>query len=451
MAGLVDLCGDLYFCDIIRSFCNNLSIKNRKHYTGANMNQSFSASPLSQVSQGLQVSQAPLSPLLQSQTPESKNPKSTFLDSAFLDSMDSMRLDSGRLDSSALSPLLHADTLPRAPRANAQAKIDFATARELLFLAPLAGYTDLPFRSVVKRFGVDVTVSEMISSHALAFASAKTLKMAEKSPLETPYSVQIAGSKPEVIKRAIEILNQKEGIDILDFNCGCPAPKVANHGNGSGLLQNLSHLVAMLKLIRETSTTRHTSVKVRLGFDKKIPLEIAHALNDAPVDFVVVHGRTRSDGYKKERIDYDAIAAMRQTLRHPVIANGEIDSARKAHEVMERTGANGVMIGRAALSAPWIFWQIRHRSDELPNLIKKELVLEHFDAMVGFYGERGVVMFRKNLHAYAKGHEGASAFRNVVNTITSPKEMRERIEACFVDSFVAWASESIVGLNKKSV
>ncbi|OBV28449.1 tRNA dihydrouridine synthase DusB [Helicobacter sp. CLO-3] len=329
--------------------------------------------------------------------------------------------------------------------------MDFATARELLFLAPLAGYTDLPFRSVVKRFGVDVTVSEMISSHALAFASAKTLKMAEKSPLETPYSVQIAGSKPEVIKRAIEILNQKEGIDILDFNCGCPAPKVANHGNGSGLLQNLTHLVSMLKLIRETSTTRHTSVKVRLGFDKKIPLEIAHALNDAPVDFVVVHGRTRSDGYKKERIDYDAIAAMRQILRHPVIANGEIDSARKAHEVMERTGANGVMIGRAALSAPWIFWQIRHRSDELPNLIKKELVLEHFDAMVGFYGERGVVMFRKNLHAYAKGHEGASAFRNVVNTITSPKEMRERIEAFFDDSFVAWASEPIVELNKKSV
>ncbi len=219
------------------------------------------------------------------------------------------------------------------------------TFDNMLFLAPLAGYTDLPFRSVVKKFGVDVTISEMISSHALAYESTKTLKMIEKSESETPYAVQVAGSKLDIMKKAIEILNQKQGIDIIDFNCGCPAPKVANHGNGSGLLKDLSHLVKMLTLIRETTNKPYTSVKVRLGFDSKIPLEIAHALNDAPIDFVVVHGRTRADGYKKEKIDYNAIAKMKQILNAPLIANGEIDSPTKAKEVLAITGANGVMIG----------------------------------------------------------------------------------------------------------
>lgn len=329
--------------------------------------------------------------------------------------------------------------------------LDFSNARDLLFLAPLAGYTDLPFRNVVKKFGVDITVSEMISSHALAYSSAKTIKMLEKSSIETPFSAQISGSKPEVLKRAIEVLNAQKGIDIVDFNCGCPAPKVANHGNGSGLLKDLSHLVTLLHLIREHTTAPYTSVKVRLGFDIKIPEEIANALNDAPIDFVVIHGRTRSDGYKKERIDYDAIALMNKILRVPVIANGEIDSATKAYEVLHNTGANGVMIGRAALVAPWIFWQIRHKTEAIPYFIKKDLVLEHFNAMVQFYGERGVVMFRKNLHAYAKGHSGASAFRQVVNTLSDSNSMRVAIEDFFGDCLQEWAIEPLVELNKRSV
>ena len=135
--------------------------------------------------------------------------------------------------------------------ANKTTKIDKIIFDNLLFLAPLAGYTDLPFRKVVKQFGVDITVSEMISSHALAFNSAKTLKMLEKSPNENPFSIQIAGSKLEVLDKAIEVLNAQNQanqhyIDILDFNCGCPAPKVTNHGNGSGLLKDLNLLVKCL-------------------------------------------------------------------------------------------------------------------------------------------------------------------------------------------------------------
>jgi len=325
------------------------------------------------------------------------------------------------------------------------------TFDNLLFLAPLAGYTDLPFRRVVKQFGVDVTVSEMISSHALVFNSKKTLKMIEKSPIENPYSVQIAGSKLDILRRAVEILNEQSGIDIIDFNCGCPAPKVVNNGNGSGLLKDLSLLLQALRVIKETSNKPYTSIKVRLGFDKKIPFEIAQALNDSPIDFVVVHARTRVDRYKKERIDYGAIAEMKNILRIPLIANGEIDSLNKAKEVMNITGANGVMIGRAALRTPWIFWQIKHNTSSIPSIVKKELVLEHFDRMIDFYGERGAVMFRKNLHSYAKGHIQASEFRNLVNSISSAESMRLEIERFFGDGYVKGDIDSFVELNKKSV
>ncbi|WP_279128300.1 tRNA-dihydrouridine synthase family protein, partial [Helicobacter winghamensis] len=210
-------------------------------------------------------------------------------------------------------------------------------------LAPLAGYSDLPLREVAKKFGADITVSEMISVHALAFKNKKTLKMVEKSPLENPFALQIAGNDFEIITRAVEYLNtQKDGIQILDLNCGCPAPKVSSHGSGSSLLKDLNKLVEILKLIRKVSEIPYLSVKVRLGFDQKIPLEIAQALKDTPIDYVVVHGRTKVDGYKKEKIDYDSIALIKQNLKVPLIANGEINSVKKSQEVLEKTGADGV-------------------------------------------------------------------------------------------------------------
>ncbi|GAA6835309.1 tRNA-dihydrouridine synthase [Helicobacter pylori] len=323
--------------------------------------------------------------------------------------------------------------------------------KKWLFLAPLAGYTDLPFRSVVKKFGVDVTTSEMVSSHSLVYAFDKTSKMLEKSHLEDHFMAQISGSKESVVKEAVEKINALEHVSGIDFNCGCPAPKVANHGNGSGLLKDLNHLVKLLKTIRENTNKKITSVKVRLGFDQKIPKEIAHALNDAPVDYVVVHGRTRSDKYQKEKIDYESIALMKGILKKPVVANGEIDSVKKAFEVLQITQADGLMIGRAALRAPWIFWQIRNNTTELPAVVKKDLVLEHFDKMVEFYGDRGVIMFRKNLHAYAKGEMQASAFRNCVNTLTEIKSMRESIEEFFNQEMLQSEVPLWVELNQKSV
>lgn len=297
----------------------------------------------------------------------------------------------------------------------------------LLMLAPLAGWSDRPFRSMVKKFGVDITVSEMISSYALNYNTQKTLKFIEKSPLESPFSVQISGNKVEVIKQSVEILNAQSGIDIIDLNCGCPAPKVSSHGNGSGLLKDLKLLVNLINTIKTHSNKPYTSLKVRLGFDKKIPLELAEAIKDSTADFVVVHGRTKTDAYKKDRIDYDAIALIKSKIAIPLIANGEIDSYQKAKEVLERTNADGLMIGRAALKTPWIFYQLKHNANEPPNLIKKDIVLEHFDNMIDFYGERGCIMFRKNLHNYACGMPNATEFRSIVNNIKEPKIMRESI------------------------
>lgn len=297
-----------------------------------------------------------------------------------------------------------------------------------LMLAPLAGYTDLPFREVVKKFGADITVSEMISVHALAFKNKKTLKMVEKSPIENPFALQIAGNEMGIITRAVESLNAfKENIQILDLNCGCPAPKVSNHGSGSSLLKDLNKLGEILKLIRKVSEIPYLSVKVRLGFDTKIPLEIANALNDAPIDYVVVHGRTKADGYKKERIDYDSIALMKQILRVPLIANGEINSIQKSQEVLQHTGADGIMIGRAAVEKPWIFAQIKEGLQEESVHLRQRVSLEHFNRTIAFRGDYGTIMFRKNLHAYSKGLKGASEFRTLINTITDSTQMRQAI------------------------
>jgi tRNA-dihydrouridine synthase B len=187
--------------------------------------------------------------------------------------------------------------------------IDFS--KKVFALAPLAGYTDLPFRSVAKKFGADFTVSEMISANALVFSNKKTLKMIEKSKYETPYSVQISGSDTGIIKEAVEIINDLDGIDCIDFNCGCPAPKVSHHGNGSGLLKDLNKMVKLINTIKSTSNKKQTSVKTRIGFDKKIPKDIALAINDSGADFLTVHGRTKVGAYKVP-VDYDAIKTIKE-------------------------------------------------------------------------------------------------------------------------------------------
>ncbi|MDD3855671.1 MAG: tRNA dihydrouridine synthase DusB [Sulfurimonas sp. RIFOXYC2_FULL_36_7] len=300
-------------------------------------------------------------------------------------------------------------------------------------LAPLAGYTDLPFRSVVKKFGADLTVSEMLSSNALAYGSAKTLHMIEKSPNEDPYSVQIAGSEVDIIKRAVEVLNEQDGIDIIDLNCGCPVPKIVGHGSGSSLLLNLPLMGDIIKTIKDTSNKSLTSVKIRLGFEKKNHIEIAKMVEDSGADFLAVHGRTRA-GKFKSAVDYDAIREIKEAVKIPVIANGDIDSYEKAKWVLEHTGADGVMIGRGAIGAPWIFHQLKNGTEHIDKNIKHAIIMEHFDKMIEFHGSHGVPMFRKHTHTYSKGYRGASLLRDGVNRIVDAEEYRALIDDFFKNS-----------------
>ncbi len=297
-------------------------------------------------------------------------------------------------------------------------------------LAPLAGFTDLPLRSVAKKFGADLTVSEMISSNALAYNSKKTFHMLEKSPNEDPYSVQISGSKVDIIKAAVEKLNEKDGIDIIDLNCGCPVPKVVGHGSGSSLLLDLPLMGDIIKTIKDTSNKSMTSVKIRLGFEKKNHIDIAKMVEDSGADFIAVHGRTRAGKFSAP-VDYDAIAEIKDAISIPVIANGDIDSYDKAKWVLEHTGCDGLMIGRGAVGAPWIFHQLKTGEQYIANSIKHDIIMEHFDKMVEFHGPHGVAMFRKHTHTYSKGYSGASKLRNEVNHVSDITEYRSIIDDFF--------------------
>ncbi len=307
-------------------------------------------------------------------------------------------------------------------------KLDFS--KPLLVLAPLAGYTDLPFRSVVKKFGADLTVSEMLSSNALAFNSEKTLKMATKSSNEDPYFIQLAANDNDPLKKAVEILNTMDGIDGIDLNCGCPAPKIFNNGAGSSLLGDLDKLSYFVETIKKTSNKSYTSAKIRIGINEKIPVDIAKACERAGADFITVHGRTKAGAYKAP-VDYDAIKAIKEAVSIPVIANGDIKDYKIYQKVLEHTGADGAMIGRGAIGKPWIFYQIKNQSEDISKEIKKEIILEHFDKMIEFYEQYGAVMFRKHLHTYSKGYDSASEFRENINSIADPSAMRKLIEEFF--------------------
>jgi tRNA-dihydrouridine synthase B len=310
-------------------------------------------------------------------------------------------------------------------------EIDFRQG--ILALAPLAGFTDLPFRTIVKKIGVDLTFSEMISANALKYRCEKTFKMLEKSPQESPYIVQIAGSDLGAIKEAVLILNDYEGIDGIDLNCGCPVPKIISQEAGSSLLLNLPHMQAILETIKHYSNKRYTSAKVRLGFNTKIPEEIAKACESAGVDFISMHGRTRAGAYKAE-VDYEAISRARACVNVPIIANGDITSYKKALHVKEITGCNSLMIGRGAVGNPWIFHQIKHGNVGIEKEKILEVVLEHFDAMIACYAEKATAIFRKHLHTYSKGFREASEFRNRINRIDDETQMREIIREFFSQS-----------------
>ena len=304
------------------------------------------------------------------------------------------------------------------------------SSNSLFFLAPLAGYTDLPFRSVVKKFGCDLTFSEMINVNAIAFNNEKTKKMMIKSPIETPYAIQIAANNVENAIKAVEIINEIDEIDAIDINLGCPVNKARRSGFGGVLLkdENKELLKEIVKAIIKTSK-KIVSAKMRLGFDEIVAVDRAKMLEDLGIKFLTVHGRTVKQMYKG-KANYEEIKKVVNAVNIPVIANGDITDYQKAKYVLEFTGAKGVAIGRGAIGRPWIFLEMKQSGVITPEQ-KKEIILEHFNQMINWYGDYGVILFRKHLHQYSKGIPKASEFRTKINEETNPDIVRKLIEEYF--------------------
>lgn len=297
-----------------------------------------------------------------------------------------------------------------------------------LFLAPLAGYTDRPFRSVVKRFGCDMTFSEMTNVNAIVHSNPKTLQMLEKSPDETPYFVQIAANNIENAIKAVEFLNQLEWVDGIDLNFGCPVKKAIRSGFGGVLLKE-ENRPFFKRLIKEvvSHSEKPVSIKMRLGFEvgEFVAVDRALLAEELGVSFITLHGRYVKQLYRGEA-DYSKIGEVVKRVSIPVVANGDIVNYSKYREALEVTGAAGVSIGRGAVGRPWFFLELKQGGEVTPAQ-KLEVILTHLREMVKFYGDYGVVLFRKHLHQYSKGARNSSKFREKVNYIKDPRELEELI------------------------
>jgi len=305
--------------------------------------------------------------------------------------------------------------------------------RNNLFVAPMAGVTDRPFRQLCKRMGAGYAVSEMVASNAQLWKSEKTLRRANHTGEVEPISVQIAGADPKMLAEAARH-NVANGAQIIDINMGCPAKKVCNVAAGSALLQNealVAQIVqAVVNAVGVGPDAVPVTLKIRTGWNRenKNALNIARIAQDAGISMLTVHGRTRADLYKGDA-EYETIAAVKASVRIPVVANGDIATPEKARHVLAITGADAIMIGRAAQGRPWLFREIEHflatgehlpapRIDEIQQLMNEHLE-DHYD----FYGEfTGVRTARKHIGWYTRGLSGANTFRHRMNTLDSTRE-----------------------------
>jgi tRNA-dihydrouridine synthase B len=308
-----------------------------------------------------------------------------------------------------------------------------------LFLAPMAGVTDRPFRQLCRRLGAGMAVSEMITANKSLWASKKSLLRANHEGEPEPRSVQIAGADPNMLAEAARH-NVDQGAHIIDINMGCPARKVCNVMAGSALLQD-EKLVGNILDAVVNAVDVPVTLKIRTGWDQqnRNGVSIARIAEAAGIQALAVHGRTRADAYKGDA-EYDTIAEIKSRIQIPVIANGDIDSPEKAQQVMEKTGVDGLMIGRAAQGNPWIFKQIQHylQHQQLiaaPELAEiKQVLIEHLLNMYDFYGEySGVRMARKHIAWYSKGLRNGNPFRQQMNLLESSQEQLDFTQAFFAE------------------
>ncbi|MEW6120066.1 MAG: tRNA dihydrouridine synthase DusB [Pseudomonadota bacterium] len=298
-----------------------------------------------------------------------------------------------------------------------------------LVVAPMAGVTDRPFRQLCKQLGAGMAVSEMVTSNSLLYGSAKTARRANHEGEVDPISVQIAGADPKMMAEAARH-NVDRGAQIIDINMGCPAKKVCNVMAGSALLQDEALVGRILDAVVAAVPEVPVTLKIRTGWDRehRNALSILKIAENAGVQALAMHGRTRACGYSGEA-EYDTIRAVKAEARIPVIANGDITTPEKAQYVLDYTGADAVMIGRAAQGRPWIFREIEHflnTGEHLPQPEVAEIhavLTGHLHDLYAFYGDvTGVRIARKHISWYTRGLVGSSAFRHAMTQLDTVAE-----------------------------
>lgn len=314
-----------------------------------------------------------------------------------------------------------------------------------VFVAPMAGVTDRPYRQLCKQLGAGYAVSEMAASNALLWATDKTTRRINHDGEIEPKAVQIAGADPHMMAQAARF-NVDRGAQIIDINMGCPAKKVCNVAAGSALMQQPELIREILKSVVNTVKGDGVPVtlKMRTGWNQanRNAPEIAVMAQDLGIAMITIHGRTREDKYQGQA-EYDTIALVKQALEIPVVANGDIDSPQKARQVLDYTKADAVMIGRAAQGRPWIFRQVAHHlatGELLPDPTEQEIaswlkghLLDHYS----FYGEfKGVRTARKHIGWYLKGLPGVKVFRDFLNQLDSTDAQMRAIDDFFAGNHV---------------
>lgn len=306
-------------------------------------------------------------------------------------------------------------------------------------LAPMAGVTDLPFRLLCREMGVGLLSMEMVSAKAILYKNRNTESLMEIAPGENPIALQLFGSDPEILGE-IAAQIQDRPFDILDFNMGCPVPKVVNNQEGSALMKQ-PELVREIASSLVKASEKPVTVKIRKGFDDAHvnAVEIAKILEDCGVAAVAVHGRIREQ-YYSGKADWEIIRKVKEAVSIPVIGNGDVDSPKAAVEMLEQTGCDGVMIGRAAQGNPWLFREIRHyleTGEELPRPSMdevKEMILRHARLQVEYKGpDVGMREMRKHVAWYTAGFPHSAKLRSEVNAVGTLEELGELLQNWTLD------------------
>jgi tRNA-dihydrouridine synthase B len=317
-------------------------------------------------------------------------------------------------------------------------KIGSVELRNNLIVAPMAGVTDRPFRSLCKRLGAGMAVSEMVASNSLLWGSEKTIRRGNHEGEVEPRVIQIAGADPAMMAEAARY-NADKGADIIDINMGCPAKKICNVYAGSALLKDESLVAAIVDAVVRAVDVPVT-LKIRTGWDRqnRNALRIAKIAEDHGIQSLAMHGRTRACMYTGEA-EYETIRAVKQAVAIPVVANGDIATPEKARFVLEYTGADAIMIGRAAQGRPWIFREIAHYLATGTHLAPpdvaeiREVLVDHLHELYAFYGtQRGARVARKHIAWYTKGLRNSAVFRARMNTLETAEAQLAAVK-CFFD------------------